>query len=124
MAKANITTKKGTIIRIEGDIEEIKEIVTTIKRREDLEERFYFGRAIRQNEAAHHPPISITDILLKFKSEGFFNEGRTLGEINNELLKRGFHTPKSTLSALLIFLVRRGLLKREQEDEQWRYAQP
>lgn len=121
MAKAYITTKKGTTIRVEGDIEDIKEIVTSIKRREDFEERFYLGRALRQNEAAHHPAVSITDILLKLKSEGFFNEGRTLGEVSKELLDRGFHTPRTTLSTLLIFLVRRGALKREQRDEQWRY---
>ncbi len=124
MPKADILTKKGTKIHIEGDIDDIKEIVTSIKRREDFEERFYLSRILRQNESAHHQSGSITDVLLKFKSEGFFNEGKTLGEISKELLNRGFHTPRTTLSALLLFLVRRGELKREQEDEQWRYKQP
>lgn len=125
MVKATIKTKSGTEIIIEGDRETINEIVTTIQRREEMREHFREKFQKRHNEMVHgkQKPLSATDMILRLKHEGYFKEKKTLGEIQKELEKHGYIYPQSTLSAIILRLLRKGELGRMRDEKQWRYVQ-
>jgi hypothetical protein len=56
--------------------------------------------------------------------EGFFKEGRTQGEIFEELKRQGYHYPKTSLpAALQAFLSKRTLTRVAGDDSQWRYVE-
>ena len=124
MVLARIKTKRGTEIEIESDRETIKEIILFLKRREEQESKFQNILLNRRNQLAHgRPPATLTDALIKLKTEGFFKNKRTITDIGDELARKGFHYPTTTLSAVLIHLLRRGELGRVKEDKQWRYVE-
>jgi len=125
MPKATIKTKSGTEIVIESDRKTINEIVMTFQRREEMLERF---REASQNKRAgniqgkkEHP--SATDMILRLKQEGFFKEKKAIGEIQEELEKRGYHHPQTSLSGVLLRLLRKGELIRIREEKGWEYIQ-
>ena len=124
MVHAKIKTKHGSEIEIESDKETIKDIIIFLQRKEEHEERFKDYFAQRRNALAHgRQPSGVTEAIIKLKSEGFFKEKRNLSDIKNELARKGFHYPTTTLSAILIHLLRKGELGRLREDKQWRYVQ-
>jgi hypothetical protein len=125
MPKATIKTKSGTEIVIESDRKTINEIVMTFQRREEMLERF---REASQNKRAgniqgkkEHP--SATDMILRLKQEGFFKEKKAIGEKQEELEKRGYHHPQTSLSGVLLRLLRKGELIRIREEKGWEYIQ-
>ncbi len=63
-----------------------------------------------------------TELLTRLKSEGFFSERRTIGDIREALSRKG-HTFKSNeLSPILIALTKQEILRRERGgDDQWLY---
>jgi len=66
-----------------------------------------------------------TELLTRLKSEGFFSERRTIGNIREALSRKG-HTFKSNeLSPILIALTKQEILQRERgADDQWIYFSP
>jgi len=54
--------------------------------------------------------------------ESFFNTERTLKEIHDELIKNGYHYPKTSLPSVLISLVRKKQIARILgRDKMWHY---
>jgi hypothetical protein len=125
MAKATIRTKSGTEITVEGDVEAIKDIITTIQRRDELKEHSKEEFIRRRNEIVHdkQKPLNATETILKLKHEGFFKERRAIGAIQGELEKHGHIYPQTSLSGILIRLVRKGELGRVREERGWGYVQ-
>ena len=123
MVKAKIKTNYGTEIEIESDSETIKEIVLFLKRHEKREEILKNNIRHIRNEIAHNKqPTNLTETILKLKLENFFEDKRTISDIRNELARRGFHYPSTTLSAVLLNLLKKGVLGRLKENKQWRYV--
>ncbi len=125
MVKAIIKTKSGTEMTIESDRRTVEEIVMALYRREGMLERSRMELVKRRNEMVHgrRKPISATDMILRLKNEGFFKEKRTLGDIQKELEKHGYIYPQSSLSAIVIRLLRKGELGRVREEKGWVYVQ-
>ena len=125
MVKATIRTKSGTEIEIESDRQTVMEIIATIQRREELRERFREESQRRHEEVIHRrstTSLSATDFILKLQREGFFKEKKTLGEIQSELQKHGYMYPLSTLSAVVLRLIRHGDLDRIRDEDKWKYV--
>lgn len=125
MVKATIKTKSGTEITIESDRRTINDVIMTIQRREQLREHINEDFQKRRNEMIHgrQKPLNATDLILKLEHEGFFKKTRTLGEIQNEMEKRGYMYPQTTLSAVMLRLLRHGKLTRIREEDKWGYEQ-
>jgi len=125
MVKATIRTKTGTEIVIESDKETINEIVFALERREEMRGRFREDYAKRRNEMVHGKtePQSATDMILRLKHEGFFKERRSLGVIQKELEKHGHIYPQSTLSGVVLRLIRKSELGRVRSEKGWAYVQ-
>lgn len=124
MTKATIKTKH-TEITIESDRETIKEIALALQRREEFKGRFVAERERRQKEITKpsDSPKSATGAILKLKSEDYFKVKRSLLDIQKKLEEEGFIYPNTTLSPLLLKLVKRGELGRISEGGVWMYVQ-
>lgn len=57
-------------------------------------------------------PMTTTDKIRVFAQEGFFDEPRRLSEIVSELERRGFYYPSTSISPIIIRLVRKDNLLR------------
>lgn len=123
--KATIKTKYSEIT-IESDRQTIQDIVATVQRRDESRERFMVEREKRQTPQIFNEtkaaPTNATEAILKLKSEEFFKTKKSLSEVRNELERRGFIYPNTTLSPLLLKLVKRGELGRLSEGGVWVYV--
>lgn len=127
MPKATIKTKSGTEITIESDRGTIADILFAVQRRELLHqwrrEEFLRNGKKPKVVGSKKLPKTATDMILKLKESGYFKEKRYLQDIRKELAKEGFHYPNTTLSPLLLKLVRKGILGRLWENKKWVYVQ-
>jgi hypothetical protein len=73
-------------------------------------------------------PTSTVERILVFKSEGFFEKLRTIGEVREHLAVRGWHYPVTALSGPMQDLVQRRELRRQKMPEGkrrvWKYCNP
>ncbi len=122
--KAVIKTKYSEIT-IESDKDTISNIVLDLQRREEFKERFKANREEFINkETKKNAPQGATSIILQLKSEGFFKTKKALGEVQAELEKKGHIYPTTSLSPLLLLLVKRGELGRlrDNNNNNWVYV--
>jgi len=65
---------------------------------------------------------SILDLLMQLKSDGFFDEPKSLKQIVDKLAENRYHYAQESLTAPLQRAVRKGLLGRIKKDDKWAYA--
>lgn len=125
--KAIIKTKYSEV-EITSDKEIIASVISEIQRREEMRERFRESREIREKEEGKQlesseikDPKSLSEKIIKLKQEGFFNNRKTIGEVQKELEARGDIYPNTTLSGILLRLVKKQILGRLNETDGWRY---
>jgi hypothetical protein len=71
-----------------------------------------------------HPSPFLTDQILALREDGFFDLERTIMDIKIKLSERGFSVPVTTISPLLLRLVRKNVLKRTLTSEGFKYKKP
>ncbi len=118
MAKANIDTKSGTKITIEGTSEEISEIISVVQRREES------GRIRAQStkEITKNKGTKLSDLLLEMREEGYFDKPQGLVEVKKILEEKGHIYPVTTLSGVLLAAVKKRTLRRLPEGKRWVYV--
>jgi hypothetical protein len=119
MAKAEIKTPSGMHIIIEGSITEVADIVKSIQQKEsseNLKKAFAKKNGIKKIRG-------LTDMIIELRESEFFKEPKSLIDVKNELAKKGYHYPATTISPTLVRLVRQGLLGRIAKDKIWGYVQ-
>jgi hypothetical protein len=118
MAKAHITTKNGTKITIEGTPEEI--IAMTA--------RFDGSTAVAAKRASKAPartsgakagPVGLVSELI---DGGFFKKPKELSAIKTALEEQGHFYPITSLSGVLLRLVRKRDLRRIKDKKRWLYV--
>ena len=65
---------------------------------------------------------SIFDHLTHMKSEGYFDQPKTLREIVERLAREGYHYPQQSLTEPLQRAVRQRVLGRMKQDGKWAYC--
>jgi hypothetical protein len=118
MAKAKITTSSGTIITIDGTAAEVKEIISVIKHKEETHHRKVTSKKQRERKKMN----TATDVILSLRESGYFNKPKKLLEIKMALEEQGMIYPVTSLSPILLKLVRKRLLGRIKEDKKWSYV--
>ena len=114
MVKAIIKMFDGTEISVEGSPEEVaktKELLHTQKQRPQG-----YNQKRRQKKSG---PIGL---ILELKSEGFFDNPKTMADVCSNLQEGGHYYPLSSLSPALIRLVKQrelGRIKGEGGKWQW-----
>jgi hypothetical protein len=112
--KTTIKTKWGSRIQIDGDIEEVKEAITSFQRREAMLHERNYENGIR---FAHPISSGLKDELNILLNEGFFNTPKTLADIRLELEKRGKAFPNTSIHPTLQLMTNEGKLVKSLEEE-------
>lgn len=122
MAKARIKTEAGTEITIEGSPSEVADILEQLKTREELlvrkRKELEKTEVIKKRKSKY----TATDLILQLREEGFFDKPKELVEVKNALDAQGAIFPVTTLSPILLRLVRKRNLRRIAEGKHWRYV--
>jgi hypothetical protein len=119
-----IKLKIGEVeVEIECKKEEVKSVVDTIL--ESIQERQEKLTNLISKPTLRHLPKRKTckGIILDLWNEGWFSTIRLLGEICEELEKRGYHFDRTAVAHSLLDLVREGYLKRIGTARNFRYIQ-
>lgn len=118
MARARIITSTGSKITIEGTAAEVKEIISTVKHAEDS-----FQKKVEVKERQRgEKKDTATDTILSLRESGFFNKAKNLLDVKRTLEEHGMIYPITTLSPILLNLVRKRLLGRIKVDKKWCYV--
>lgn len=118
MPKATIKSKTGTIITVEGSQEEVSRIISA-----------YEGTGGPQKPATTRAPKrterkreGTADLVLGLRDGGFFDKPKGLGDISVALEEKGFLVPTTSLSGVVLGLVKRKELRRKKSEGRWTYG--
>ncbi|MGB7101894.1 MAG: hypothetical protein WBD95_24400 [Xanthobacteraceae bacterium] len=117
MAKAHFMTESGTRVTIEGEAEEV---ATLIKRFDKATSTVPAPQKIYRTSQKAGPQ----DRILGLVAAGFFDRPQGLGAIRSALEEQGHFYPPTTLSPVLLRLVRNRSLRRIKEHNVWSYVKP
>ena len=117
MVKAEFKKKDGTHIIIDGSEEEVKRLLSLV-----YEEKPSKATKAKNDKEAKLGKMSIGDVLLELKDEGFFDTPRSLVEIKNALAEKGRIYEVTTLSTQVIRQIRKRNLGRIKQDKKWMYV--
>jgi len=114
MAKATIKSENGSQIYLEGTPEEISKIISDFKKREEQLAEVKASRKAREKG-------TVTDFIINLKTSGFFDKPKTIFDIKSKLKEHAITCKITTLSGILINLVRKGDLSRKKIEKLWGY---
>jgi hypothetical protein len=117
MAKAQLTTKSGAIITIEGTQKEVAGLIAQFGG--DAAKPEARSRKRRSPSGAKSGPVTLISELI---DGGFFKKPKELGAVKLALEEQGHYYPATTLSPLLLRLVRKRELRRIKDKKRWLYV--
>jgi hypothetical protein len=120
MAKANIKTKDGTKILVEGTPEEISKVLSMYKTKETVKTPQREHKKYVEEKRGAKP--TVTDTIREILAEGFFDKPKSLAEVKQGLEEQGSFIPITTLSAIVLGLVKNKELRRLRQDKKWAYV--
>ena len=121
MAKAHIVTSQGSKITIEGTPEEVAVLVSKLGE-QPAHGRAKAGRTKqppRTHEKQKATPVNLISSLI---DGGFFRKPKDLAAVKVAIEEMGHYYPITTLSPVLLRLVRRRELRRIKEKKRWLYT--
>jgi len=110
MAKANLVLPSGTKVHLEGTAEEIAILLSKFSGGSEKQEgvkRWEKRKHSTPKEKGTKSRSGPTGLVLDLISEGYFKSRRTLPEIQKKLEEKGHIYAQTSLSPILIRLVRR-----------------
>jgi hypothetical protein len=117
MPKAVYSAPSGATITVEGTQDEVVSVLRLLE-----------ATAKSPTETPQDSPIlrqgrtTPMGLLVGMMSRGFFNQPRELGAVKVALEEEGQFYPTTTLSPLMLRLVRRRELRRIKEKGRWMYV--
>jgi hypothetical protein len=128
MARASLLLPTGTTVEIEGTAEEVAELLSLYARLsvpvESRKDKRGLGLTALANTSGKPkaPRKGPKAYVLQLHQSGFFDEKRSLPQVQEKLEAEGHIYPQSSLSTPLIRLVRSRVLRRLKEDGAWVYV--
>jgi len=119
MPKATIKTESGAVITVEGSEREVSTILADLKSVHSVEAPGIRKAALRKEKTRPAGPL---DLVVELRAGSFFEKARTLGEIARALEERGYLIPTTTLSGVVLSLLKKGQLHRKKIDGVWNYG--
>lgn len=119
MVKANVKTADGTKITVEGTLEEISKIINLYRENKIVTHQKESKKFTKQ-KASSRP--TLTDKARELIEEGFFDKPKGLANIKQGLEEQGYFVPITTLSPIVLNLVKRKELRRIKQQNKWAYA--
>src|SRR3989344_8913802 len=124
MAKANITTKDGVKITVEGTPKEVADLVAQLQgdKLRPAPNKSKKRNTAKTGGADKSRPTPI-NLIADLIDGSFFKKPRELSAIKNALAEQGYHYPVTSLSPTALRLVRKRQLRRIKEKKRWLYVQ-
>jgi hypothetical protein len=116
VAKAQIKTPKGISINVEGTPKEIAAIVEDLKKQSAAPQES--GRRAKSKPGR----VLLVDLIGSLRDGGFFKKPKDLASIKGALAEMGHHYPVTTLSPVMLKLVRKREFRRIREKGRWLYT--
>jgi hypothetical protein len=121
MPKATIKSSTGAVITIQGTEEEIAKIISDYENANDIAEIKPSTTRTTKNQK-EKKRVGAGDLLTEMRERGFFDKPKTLAEMSSALEEQGFLYPTTTLSGVVLGLVKRKTLRRKKLDGRWVYG--
>ncbi len=122
MARATIKSKTGALITVEGTEREVSNILATFEKTAAVG---HVKEAIAKSKAAkkeERKRMTASDLIVGLKEDGYFNKPKTLGDISKALEEKGYIYPVTTLSGVMLGLVKKKLFGRKEIEGKWVYG--
>jgi hypothetical protein len=119
MAKADVETKDGTKITIEGTPEEVSKIINLYREGNLFKHQKELKKFVK-HKGSSKP--TLTDKVRELIAEGFFDKPKGLANLKQGLEEQGCFVPITTLSAIVLSLVKQKELRRIKQQKKWAYA--
>lgn len=122
MAKAHITTSNGSKITIEGTPDEVAKLAAqlgAVPATEGSKPRRRKATATSDKNEQKATPINLVSSLI---DGGFFRKPKDLAAVKVAMEEMGHYYPVTTLSPVLLRMVRRRQLRRIKEQKRWLYT--
>ena len=120
MAKAQLTTRLGTKVTIEGTSDEVADLLARMEGEVPSRAR---ASAVRAKPSRSKKVLaSPANLVSEFVETGFFATPKELNTIRLALKDQGYFYPATTLSPTLLRLVRKRQLRRIKENKRWVYV--
>jgi hypothetical protein len=122
MAKATIKSTTGAVITIEGSEEEVSRILSVYEKTSVVghaKQAIARSRATKREDKKRE---GAGDLVVGLREAGFFDKPTGLGEISDALEEKGFLYPTTTLSGVVLGLVKRKELRRKKVEGRWVYG--
>lgn len=118
MAKAHITTRDGTKVTIEGTPDEVAALVARFEGGTSTGPKREAKSRDRKTTAKASPVSLIAELI----DGAFFKKPKGLSAIKLALEEQGHFYPVTTLSPLMLRLVRKRQLRRIKDNKRWLYV--
>jgi len=122
MAKATIRSSTGAVITIEGSHEEVSKIILSYEQTSVLSQAKQAVARMKTTRRSEKKREGAGGLLIGMREAGFFDKPKTLGEMEQALEEKGFLYPTTTLSGVLLGLVKRKELRRKKVEGRWVYG--
>jgi hypothetical protein len=122
MAKAHITTEQGTKITIEGTPEEVATLVSQLNYTEAQPGRRDNRKGVGRATSNSHDKATPVNLVSNLIDGGFFKKPKDLAAVKVAIEELGHVYPVTTLSPVLLRLVRKRQLRRLKEKKKWVYT--
>ncbi|MCD6215927.1 MAG: hypothetical protein J7J92_02525 [Candidatus Aenigmarchaeota archaeon] len=119
MVKANIITKDGSRITVEGTIDEVSKLIELYSAHKSDNKATEFKKFEKSKKDT---TATVTDVVREMIAEGFFNKPRGLAEIKSGMEERACFVPITTLSAIVLGLTKKKELRRIKKEKRWLYV--
>ena len=121
MAKAHITTADGLKVTIEGTPEEVAKLVAQMGGGSKGSTRKSNQRT-RSSSKKDKQKSTPNNLISSLIDGGFFRKPKDLAAVKVALEEAGHYYPVTTLSPVLLRLVRRRQLRRIKDQKRWLYT--
>lgn len=121
MAKAQITTKNGATITIQGTPKEVAELITALNGSSTKKAGPSAAPKLAPSNASSSRP-TLVNLIAELIDGGFFKKPKGLGAIKVALEEHGYFYPVTTLSPSMLRFVKKRQLRRIKEGNRWAYV--
>jgi len=120
--RATIKSKSGAVITIEGSEREIANIVSAFEQAERAGKVRQRVSKMKMERKENKKRQSASELLIGLKEEGFFEKPKALGDITQALEEKGYLYPVTSLSGVVLSLVKNHHLRRKKVEGRWVYG--
>jgi hypothetical protein len=122
MAKATIKSGTGAVITIEAEQEELSSILSAYERASVVDQAKKAIARTRTTKRSEKRREGASDLIIDLRESGFFKQPKALGEISDALEEKGYLYPVTSLSGVVLGLVKKRELRRKKKEGKWLYG--